>query len=245
MKKAHMFWRAVLFPLGLAIAPCKVMDADKYQKFDRGQIIISNHLSWMDVAYSIFYLPGYKRVLSKKENEGKGIKRHFLKNAIGVIFVNRDKPELSSMRECIGALNNGETLSVYPEGTRNRVNRELQEMHSGTALFALRAQSSVVPVAVHHKGKLFKRNYIGVGDRIYLDDLYGKRIDEALLQIATDRFREGLQKTLDKLDAWVEAKGWKADKKRKKAEKKSLKKQYKLAAKDAKKARKSKKDMND
>lgn len=236
MKKGHMFFRFLLFPIAKILAPCKVMDKDKYQKFDRGQVIVGNHLSWMDVAYQIFGLPGYNRFLSKKENEGTGIKRWFLKDMAGIIFVDRDKPELSSMRECISALKNGDSLSVFPEGTRNRVDRSIQEMHSGTALFALRAESSVVPIVVHHRGKLFRRNYIGIGDRIDISDLYGKRIDPGLLDIATKRFRVGMQATLDKLDVWVENKGWKTDKKRKKKEKRLLAKQYKKAKKEAKKA---------
>ena len=48
-----------------------------------------------------------------------------------------------------------------------------------------------------------------------------------MLSEATERFRAGIQKTLDKLDAWVENKGWKTDKKRKRAEKLALEKQYK------------------
>ena len=232
MKKSLLFVRGLLYPIAPFLFPCRVMDKDKYQKFDNGQLIITNHLSWMDVAYEVFWIPGYKRFLSKKENEGKGIKRWFLKKVVGVIFVNRDKPELSSMREVISSLQGGEALTVFPEGTRNKVDRSLQPLHSGSALFALRSGVSIVPIVVHHKGKFFKRNYLGVGDRVYLDDLVGKRVDEATLEKATERFREAMQKTLDKLDDWVERKGWKEDKKRKKEEKRQLKKMYKLAKRD-------------
>lgn len=240
MKKSLLFVRGLLYPIAPLLFPCKVMDKDKYQKFDNGQLIITNHLSWMDVAYEVFWIPGYKRFLSKKENEGKGIQRWFLKKVVGVIFVNRDKPELSSMREVIGSLSGGEALSIFPEGTRNRVDRSIQPLHSGAALFALRSGVSVVPIVVHHKGKFFKRNYLGVGDRIYLDDLNGKRIDETTLETATERFRIGMQQTLDKLDKWVENKGWKADKKRKKQQKRALNKMYKIAKRDYAKAARSK-----
>ena len=240
MKKSLLFVRGLLYPIAPLLFPCKVMDKDKYQKFDNGQLIITNHLSWMDVAYEVFWIPGYKRILSKKENEGGGIKKWFLKKVVGVIFVNRDKPELSSMREVISSLQDGNTISVFPEGTRNRVDRSLQPLHSGASMFALRAGVSVVPIVVHHKGKFFKRNYLGVGDRIYLDDIIGKRIDEATLETATERFRVGMQQTLDKLDAWVERKGWKEDKKRKKQEKRTFKKMYKTAKRDYAKAARSK-----
>lgn len=223
-----LFLRALLMPLASIVAPCKIMDKEKLKKYDYGRLLISNHLSWMDIVYQIFWVPSFKRFLSKKENGKNKLLTRFLLD-VGVIFVNRDKPELSSMRECIDALKAGQTLSLYPEGTRNRVNRQLQPLHGGGALFALKGKAFVVPIAVHHKGKLFRRNYMGIGDPIELGDLYERRLDEAVLVEATERFRVGIQNTMDKLDAWVECKGWKADKKRRRAERKALRKQYKTA----------------
>lgn len=230
MKKFHCFMRTLLFPADKVLMPCKVMDKDLYKKYDGGQIIISNHLSWLDVAYVYYGVPGYKRMLSKKENAGSKLKHAFLR-AIGLIFVNREKPELSSMRECLTSLKNGETLTIFPEGTRNKTDRSLQPMHSGTALFALKSHARVVPIVIHHKGKLFKRNYAGVGDEVDLSDLYDKRVDEAVLQEATERFKAALQNTLDKLDKWVAEKGYKHAKNTQKSEQKLLDKQYKEAEK--------------
>lgn len=208
------------------------MDKHKYKKYARGQIIISNHLSWMDILYVYFGLPGgLKRALSKKENQGNALQRAFM-HSIGVVFVDRDKPELSAMRTCINALKNGHTLTVCPEGTRNRVNRELQPLHSGAALFALKGNAQVVPYVVHHKGKLFRRNYLGVGDPVDLSDLYGSRTDENVLKEATERFRAAMQETLDRLDLWVENKGYKLERKKRRAERKSLKNNYKAARKE-------------
>lgn len=239
MNKGLAFLRFLLYPLGKLLFPCKVMDKDKYKKYDRGQVLISNHLSWMDVTYVFFGLPSNDvRPLSKKENAGGKFQRAFLES-VGVIFVDRDKPELSSMRKCLNALKDGETLYICPEGTRNRVNRELQPFHPGAALFAIKGAARVVPYVVHHKGKMFHRNYLGVGDPVDISDLFGKRVDEGLLVEATERFRVAVQKTLDKLDAWVEDKGYKterkrirADKKKRKAEQKELDKRYKAAKKE-------------
>lgn len=228
MKAWFYFWRTLLWPFAKIFFPCKVMDKYKYKKYARGQILISNHLSWMDVPYMYYGLPGFKRLLSKKENGGGKFRRAAL-GSIGIIFVNREKPELSSMRECLNALKKGQTLSIFPEGTRNRHNREIQKMHSGAAMFALRGNASVVPLVVHHKGKLFKRNYIGVGDPVQLGDLFGKRMDESVLNEATERFRAGMQATLDKLDKWVEEKGYKREKKTLKRERRALGAQYKTA----------------
>ncbi|MCM1367393.1 MAG: 1-acyl-sn-glycerol-3-phosphate acyltransferase [Roseburia sp.] len=231
MKIWFMFWRCLLFLFAKICFPFKVMDKQKYKKYARGQIIITNHLSWMDVPYLYYCTPGFKRLLSKKENAGGKFRRAALES-IGIIFVNREKPELSSMRECLNALKDGQTLSIFPEGTRNRVNREIGPMHSGAAMFALKGNASVIPIVVHHKGKFFKRNYLGVGDPVPLDDLFGKRVDENVMQEATDRFRAGMQKTLDKLDKWVEEKGYKREKKLQRAEAKKLKSQYKAAKSD-------------
>lgn len=236
MKKSVMRWYRFLYiflyPIAKLLFPCKVMNKDRYKKYDRGQLIISNHLSWMDILYTYFGLDGtMKRPLSKKENMGNRFQTALFKS-IGVIFVDRDKPELSSMRECINALKEGQTLSICPEGTRNKVNRELQPLHSGAAMFAIHSRARVVPYVVHHKGKLFRRNYLAVGDPVDLSDLYGKRVDENTLNIATERFRAAMQSTLDELDKWVEQKGYKREKKRVKAENKKLEQEYGRAKKE-------------
>lgn len=238
MKGWHMFLRTVLVPFAKIIMPCKVMDKYKYKKYDVGQILLSNHLSWMDVFYTYFGVPGYKRVLSKKENAGNKLQRAFFKS-LGVIFIDREKPELSSMRECINALKNGQTLGICPEGTRNRVNRELQPLHSGAAMFALKGNARVIPYVIHHKGKLFRRNYIGVGDAVDLSDLFDKRTDEHVIAEATERFRAALQETLDRLDVWVAQKGYKREKKEKRQAAVDLKNKYKAAKKQYAKSRRS------
>ena len=240
MKKIwHMFLRTILFPLGRMVAPCKIMNKDKYKKYARGQIIISNHLSWMDILYTYFGLPGYKRVLSKKENAGNWAQKAFM-CSIGVIFIDRDKPELSSMRECIDSLKNGQVLAICPEGTRNKVNRELQPLHSGTALFALKGDAHVVPFVIHHKGKVFHRNYLAVGDPVDLSDLFGHRADSATIKEATERFRIAMQKTLDELDEWVADKGYKRERRNKRAERKKFKREYKVAKREYAENRNSK-----
>lgn len=239
MKKFFMCLRTILYPVAAVLVPCKVMDKDKFKLLECGNVIVSNHLSWMDVPYQWFWLPGFKRMLSKKEN-GNGRFMHWLAHNIGIIFIDRDKPELSSMRECIDLLKSGAIMTIYPEGTRNRVNREIQELHSGAALIALKGDATVVPVVCHHKGKPFHRNYIGVGDPINLDDLRDKRLSGELLDEATSRFRAGMENTLLKLDDWVERKGWRTDKKEKRRLKRELNKQYRIAKKQAKKAEKCK-----
>lgn len=231
MKGWHLFLRTILLPLAKILFPCKVMDKDKFKKYGRGRLIISNHLCWMDPMYVYFGVPGYKRILSKKENQGNKLQAAFMRS-IGLIFIDRDKPELSAMRECIDSLKKGMTLQICPEGTRNRVNRELQPLHSGAALFALKGEAQVIPYVYHHKGKLFHRNYIGVGDCVDLSDLFGRRTDAAAIAEATERFRVALQTTLDRLDEWVANKGYKTERKNKKREKKALKKSYKLAKRD-------------
>ncbi len=236
MKKLFYVCRTIMYPIAAFLVPCKVMDKQKFKMTECGHVTVSNHLSWMDIPYQMFWLPGYKRMLSKKENAGGKFKRWFLWN-MGVIFIDREKPELSVMRTCIKSLkDDGEIMMVYPEGTRNKVDRRIQEMHSGAAMFALKGDAMVTPVVIHHKGKTFKRNYIGVGDTVNLDDLRGRKLDEAILTEATSRFRTAMEKTLAKLDWWVETKGWKADKKFARHEKKTLKKQYAIAKKQAKRA---------
>ena len=53
-----------------------------------------------------------------------------------------------------------------------------------------------------------------------------------MLKEATERFRIALQNTLDKLDVWVEQKGYKRERKKQKLEERALDRQYKAAKKE-------------
>lgn len=87
---------------------------------------------------------------------------------------------MSAMRKVYDALDKGEGITLFPEGTRNKNGEELQAVKSGAALFALHGKCDVVPIIILHKQRAFRRNYLYVAPAFSLNEYaIGGRVNGA------------------------------------------------------------------
>ena len=168
-----------------------------------GAIVAVNHTSWADplmVAHFVNDSGRPARFLAKYEVFKVPVLGAILKSA-GQIPVRRGSTDaVKSLRAAIEAVNSGECVVIYPEGTLTR-DKNLWPMSSktGIARVALITGAPVIPVAqwgAHEvlppysgKPSLFPRKTIKVwaGTPVDLDDLRGEPMTNALLREATDR----------------------------------------------------------
>ena len=199
------FLRVLVAPFFWILYPLKIFHKERFRKKTKA-VLVMNHLSGMDPIVVLKGLSIDVHFLAKKEIMNSGFKRRFFRRA-HVIGVDRDNVSMESMKECLAVLKADRTLGVYPEGTRNRENRELQPFKEGVALFALMGRAPVVPVVVYRKIRMFRRTHLLVGEPFELTEFYGKKPDKEILLAATERIRAEMQKALDELDAIMAAKG--------------------------------------
>ena len=74
----------------------------------------------------------------------------------GVHPVNRGSADVESFRLATRILESGYVLFVFPEGTRSPTG-ELQEAKDGTALLAIRAGATIVPIGVNNSDAVWKK----------------------------------------------------------------------------------------
>ena len=149
----------------------------------------------------------------------------------GAIPVDRGAADMSAMRKVYDALDKGEGITLFPEGTRNKNGEELQAVKSGAALFALHGKCDVVPIIILHKQRAFRRNYLYVAPAFSLNEYaIGGRVNGAAVASASGRIENEMLKARAYLEDYVSNKRWKEEKKAKK-ERKRLLKQYKKEAK--------------
>ena len=131
---------------------------------DEGLIICPNHQSIMDIVVIAVTYPGRITFVGKKELEKSPLA--FFYRSMGTIFINRDKVEMETIRTIIHRLGKGETLCIFPEGTRvKEVNPH--NMKEGVGLFVQRTQCQVLPV--HIQADYRFRGRITVEYRDFLD----------------------------------------------------------------------------
>jgi 1-acyl-sn-glycerol-3-phosphate acyltransferase len=70
--------------------------------------------------------------------------------------INRGKKDLWAMRHAANVLSHGQTLGMFPEGTRSK-GKGLTVAKTGAARLALDAECPIVPMAVVGSDQFFKR----------------------------------------------------------------------------------------
>lgn len=112
-------------------------------------ILVANHASYLDAFALIAALPGTFRFVAKKEFESNRILSPFFRR-LGCIFIERAAPQatIEGSRSLEEAVNAGNTLMIFPEGTFTRES-ELRPFHLGAFFTAASTGVPIVPIAIH------------------------------------------------------------------------------------------------
>jgi 1-acyl-sn-glycerol-3-phosphate acyltransferase len=133
----------------LALSFVRVRVHNPERAFDgHPHIFVANHLSWYDVPVLSSFLPRAKFVakeeLFKIPIFGKAMK------AVGMVPIQRDKRKaaFTSYDAAAGRVKNGNSIVVFPEGTRGTDYR-LRPFKKGPFVLAFAAGATIVPVLIH------------------------------------------------------------------------------------------------
>ncbi|HOV70075.1 MAG TPA: lysophospholipid acyltransferase family protein [Clostridia bacterium] len=128
-----------------------------------GAIIVSNHLSYLDVFVMAFACPRPIHFLAKSE-----LYRNFLLRvllySLGAIPIKRGSADLKAIRRCIEITKKGGLLCIYPEGTTiGKKAGPVSEIKQGASLIALKTNVDIIPVMLIKKPRLFVPNTMIIG----------------------------------------------------------------------------------
>jgi len=183
----YNFFYAIFWWFQKIFMPVKIIGKENLLS---GKAILScNHQTNLD--FLPIYLNANSKLyaLCKEEIFKHKIIRPLLKIA-GAIPVNRQKPEMSSIKKCLSALNEGSNLLVFPSGTRSDT-EDLSNLKNGIAMFSLKTKAPIVPMVYLKKNRLFRRNTLVVGKPIYVDELeYNKENMAKLIEILETKMKE-------------------------------------------------------
>lgn len=175
--------RPILMGLYKTIYRVKVFGKENLVKKGK-RIVVCNHQRKADV-YVIGSL--YKTrtfFLSKKEWFSNWFNK-FVLSCLGAVPINREKPEISSIKRCLKILKDEKRLAVFPEGTRNKVNNEIQNLKTGVSLFAVKGRAPITPIIIYEGIKPFKRGYAMVGESFDLSEFYDCKFNDDIAVEAT------------------------------------------------------------
>lgn len=120
----------------------------------------------------------------------------FLITKFGAFPVKRGAGDRAAIRTTLKLLEEGKVLGIFPEGTRSKTG-EVGEGMPGTAMFALKSQATVIPVAIIGPYRPFRPIKIVYGDPLDLTDLREARSSADTLQQATDLIMQRIRELRD------------------------------------------------
>lgn len=146
---------------------------------DRPVLYISNHRSYYDVILTYYRVPrqtGYiaKDVMARIPSFSRWMRY------MHCLFLDRSdiKKGMQTIKDAIDLINNGISVHVCPEGTRNKTDEPLQEFHKGTFKIAERTGCTIIPVTINNSESIYEKQRPRiVPSKVILE--YGKPIETA------------------------------------------------------------------
>lgn len=128
-------------------------------------IFCGNHRNYLDPPLMVATVGRHVRFMAKDELS-KNPFFAFLGVVFDGIYVKRDSKDVTALKTTLKALKEGESIALFPEGTRNGLEKG-EKVKGGAAFFALRTGVRVVPVGISGGLKAFQKVKL----------VYGKPID--------------------------------------------------------------------
>lgn len=129
-------------------------------------LFCGNHRTYLDPPLIIVTAGRYMRFMAKEE-----LKKNPLFAFLGVvydgIYVKRDEKDIGPLKTALKTLKDGKCVGLFPEGTRNGLEKNDGKVKNGAAYLALKTNSKVVPIGIVGPAKPFTKNAI----------VYGKPLD--------------------------------------------------------------------
>jgi 1-acyl-sn-glycerol-3-phosphate acyltransferase len=167
-------------------------------------VVAPTHRSLMDIFFTGYITRRRIRFMAKQElYENRFLA--WLFTALGGFPVERGSADRSALRAAQGALEAGEPVAIFPEGTR-RHGREVVDLFDGGAYLAARLGVPIVPVGIGGSeqilasGKTLPRPHrvgIVVGDPIHPPQHESGRVRRQEVATTTEKVRVELQACFD------------------------------------------------
>ena len=148
------------FYFKLRVKEIKIIGRENLPTDNRGYVLVSNHRSYIDPILIWLVTKKAVQFWMKTDIMPLGPLNIILVWVVRVLFgtitVARNKVDLSPIRKSKPALQKGDWIGIFPEGTRNKKQVPvLQDGHIGAAFLAAKADAKIIPIAIQGTRGLF------------------------------------------------------------------------------------------
>lgn len=198
----------LLWPFLRTAVRWDIRGTEKLTEQQGGVIVAANHLSWFDplvVSYALWRADRPPRFLAKEPLFRVPVIGRIIKDAGQIPVYRETKDAANAIRDALSALDRGECVAVYPEGTMTR-DPELWPMSAktGAVRMALMSGSPLFPMAQWGPQEIMapyvkefrilprKTMHVRVGEPVDLTDLLDRPVDAVTMREAGDRLMDAI-----------------------------------------------------
>lgn len=127
---------------------------------DRPVLFVANHRSLLDIVLCLKLIPVPVGIIAKKELEAIPLLRLQMRD-IRCLFLDRkdNRQGLKVILQAIEYVKGGQSMFVFPEGTRSKTEGELLPFHAGSFKIATKAKAPVVPITIVGMGDVLEDHF--------------------------------------------------------------------------------------
>lgn len=175
----------------------RIVGAENVPK-EGAAILCSNHVSNYDPVTIALAIPRLPRYMAKKELFQVPV-LGWLITKLHAFPVDRSTADMTAFKKAVQILKGGELVGMFAQGTRVKPGEE-KAAKAGVALFAMKGNAPVIPVAISGSMKLFSKVTITFGEPLPLEEFRGKRLNSAALDEITEIIMASIKTTLSQED---------------------------------------------
>lgn len=152
-------------------------------------LFCGNHRTYLDPPL-ITVTAGRKMSFMAKEELKEQALMRFLCFAFDGIWVKRDSKDIGSLKTAMKLLKNGGCIGIFPEGTRNGMEKNDGKLKNGAAYMALKTGAKIVPIGIQGPAKPFSKNVIIYGEPLDFSQYVSSKIDKEIEDKVSEELKE-------------------------------------------------------
>ena len=172
----HDFVRITGIPGLIWFRPKKIYISERAKKKHKGGVLfISNHNTLFDPMYIMLGI-WYRRhhFVATKELFSNKFNKFLFTYPFICIPIDRENFSFLTFKEIVNHLQNGEAVTMFPEGKVNEEDSGINKFKSGMIMMALKGGVPIVPLYIKRRKNIFSRLVIGVGEAVDVNKIHGK-----------------------------------------------------------------------
>lgn len=160
-------------------------------------LFCGNHRTYLDPPVIVVTAGRHMRFMAKEELR-KNPLFAFLGFLFEGIYVKRDAKDITAMKDAMKTLKNGGCIGIFPEGTRNGMQKNDGKLKNGATYMALKTGAKIVPIGIQGDAKPFHKTTIVYGEPIDFSKKYNLSEDKEAADKASEELKEEIIKLTNK-----------------------------------------------